>query len=69
MPYEIVKSVAGGKEGYRVRESKDKHKPPYYLSKKALPLETAKKQRTAVILSEMGKSKPKKKAVNKKNKK
>lgn len=60
MPYDIVKSVAGGKEGYRVRESKDKHKPPYFLSKKALPLEVAKKQRIAVILSEMGKSKPKK---------
>lgn len=55
MPYTIIKSVAGGIQGYRVKESKDKHKPPYYLSKKALPLETAKKQRTAVILSELRK--------------
>lgn len=55
MPYDIIKSIAGGTKGYRVKESKDKHKPPYYLSKKALPLEVAKKQRIAVILSELKK--------------
>lgn len=55
MPYEIVKSVIKGVSGYRVRESKQGHKPPYYLSKRPLSLATAKAQRTAVILSELKK--------------
>lgn len=48
MPYEIVKSTAGGKKGYRVR----KEGTNTYFSSKALPLQTAKKQRTAIAISE-----------------
>jgi hypothetical protein len=48
MPYEIVKSTAGGKKGYRVR----KEGTNTYFSSTALPLQTAKKQRTAIAISE-----------------
>lgn len=48
MPYEIVKSTAGGKKGYRVR----KEGTTTYFSSTALPLQTAKKQRTAIAISE-----------------
>ncbi len=51
--YEIVKSSAGGKRGYRVKKQGSNE----YFSKEALPLEVAKKQRTAIILSEKGLSK------------
>lgn len=48
MPFEIVKSTAGGKSGYRVRKTGTKK----YLSKDALSYDKAKKQRSAVIISE-----------------
>ena len=48
MPYEIVKSCAGGQTGYRVRKTGTND----YLSKKALSYNKAKAQRTAVIISE-----------------
>lgn len=48
MPYEIIKSTAGGKKGYRLRKEGTNE----YFSKKALPLQTVKKQRTAIIISE-----------------
>lgn len=48
MPYEIVKSTAGGKKGYRVR----KEGTTEYFSKEALPLKRAKAQRTAIAISE-----------------
>lgn len=50
MAWEIVKSTAGGKKGYRVRSSVSGD----YMSKEALPLAKAKAQRTAIILSELG---------------
>jgi hypothetical protein len=50
MPYEIVKSTAGGKKGYRVR----KEGTNTYFSSTALPLQTAKKQRSAIAISEYG---------------
>ena len=49
MPYEIVKSVAGGKNGFRVK----KKGTNTFYSKKALPKKIAEKQRTAIILNEM----------------
>ena len=56
MPYEIKKSKAGGVSGFRVYNTETGE----YYSKKALPLDTSKLQRTAIILSEMGKTqKPK----------
>jgi hypothetical protein len=57
MPLEIKRSNAGGKiRGYRVFNT-DTGK---YYSKEALSLEDSKKQRTAIILSELGKTqKPK----------
>jgi hypothetical protein len=48
MPYEIVKSSAGGKKGYRVKKQGTNE----YFSKEAIPLEQAKKQRTAIAISE-----------------
>jgi hypothetical protein len=63
MPYEIIKSKMKGPrggihEGYRVREvPASQHKPPFYLSKKPLTLEKAKKQKIAVILSELKRKK------------
>lgn len=50
MPYEIVKSTAGGKKGYRVR----KEGTTEYFSKEALPLKRAKAQRSAIAISEYG---------------
>jgi hypothetical protein len=50
MPYEIKKSKAGGVSGYRVYNTETGE----YYSKEALPLDTSKKQRTAIILSEKG---------------
>jgi hypothetical protein len=47
MPYTLVKSVAGGKKGYRVRSQDGT-----YLSKNALPRERAVKQLRAVYLAE-----------------
>lgn len=56
MVYEIVRSNAGGVRGYRVRKQGTND----YFSKEALPLDKAKAQRTAIILSELGKTqKPK----------
>ena len=56
MPLEIKRSNAGGKiRGYRVFNT-DTGK---YYSKDALPLETAKKMRSAIILSELGKTQKK----------
>jgi hypothetical protein len=56
MPYEIVRSNSGGVRGYRVR----KVGTTDYFSKEALTLDKAKAQRTAIILSELGKTqKPK----------
>ena len=48
MPFEIVKSEAGGKKGYRLR----KEGTNTYYSKKALPKNVVYKQRTAIIASE-----------------
>ncbi len=48
MPFEIIESKAGGKKGYRVKKEGSNE----YFSKKSLPLEVAKKQRTALIISE-----------------
>lgn len=58
MPYDIVNSTAGGKKGYRVMEKKNGKK--VYFSKEALPLAMAKKQRTAIIISEIKRGKPEK---------
>lgn len=51
MPYEIVKSRAGGRSGYRVKKEGTKK----YFSKEALPLKQAKAQRSAIVISEMKK--------------
>lgn len=48
MPYEIIESQAGGKKGYRLRKKGTND----YYSKKALPLQKVKNQRTAIIISE-----------------
>lgn len=48
MPYEIIKSVAGGKHGYRLRKEGTNE----YFSKEAMPLERVKKQRSAIAISE-----------------
>lgn len=48
MPYEIIESQAGGKKGYRLRKKGTNE----YYSKKALPLQKVKNQRTAIIISE-----------------
>jgi len=50
MPYQIRKCPH--QDAYKV------YAPHGTLSKRCLPLETAKKQRTAVILSEIGLSRP-----------
>lgn len=49
MPYEIIKSNAGNKNGYRVRH-KDTN---VYFSSKAIPLKEAKKQRSALVISDL----------------
>ncbi len=51
MPYELLKSNAGGFSGWRVRNKRT----GAFLSKRALPLDTAEKQRKAVIISEIEK--------------
>ena len=56
MPFDIRKSTAGGVTGYRVSKVEADGKRVYF-SKHALSLEEAKKQRVAMILSEMGKNK------------
>lgn len=48
--YEIVKSSARGKQGYRVRKVGTNK----YFSKDPMTLEASKKQRTAIIMSELG---------------
>lgn len=50
MPYEIVKSSAKGKQGYRVKKAGTNE----FFSKEPLTLDKAKKQRTAIIMSELG---------------
>lgn len=53
MPYEIIESQAGGKKGYRLRKKGTND----YYSKKALPLQKVKNQRTAIIISEFSQPK------------
>jgi len=48
MPYELVKSIAGGRKGFRVRSQIDGS----YKSKKALPRERAVAQLRALYLVE-----------------
>lgn len=49
MPFNIIKSQAGGIKGFRVRNEKTGE----YLSKHAIPLKTADAQRKAVIMNEI----------------
>jgi hypothetical protein len=53
MPYTIVEAKEKGVKGYKVCK---KAEPTKCFSKHPLPLETAKKQKTAIILSELKKS-------------
>ncbi len=48
MPYEIIESTAGGKKGYRLRKKGTND----YFSKKSLPLQSVKKQRSAIVIAE-----------------
>lgn len=54
MPYDIVKSSEKGKVGYKVCK---RDKPEKCFSNHPLTKEVAQKQRTAIILSELGRSK------------
>jgi hypothetical protein len=56
MPYELKKSVAGGKPGYRVFKKGTREA----YSKEALPMERAKKQMAALYRAEGLKRKGKK---------
>lgn len=65
MPYIIQEVKQEGKKGYKVCK---KNNPEKCFSKNPLPLETAKRQKTAIIISELsrkpastGNKKPKKK--------
>lgn len=49
MPYNIIKSEAGGRKGFRVRNERTGE----YLSRMAIPLPTATLQRKAVIMNEI----------------
>lgn len=49
MPYELLRSNAGGLSGWRVKNKRT----GTFLSKRALPLATAEAQRKAVIISEI----------------
>jgi len=62
MPYIIQEVKQEGKKGYKVCK---KANPEKCFSKKPLPLETAKRQRTAIIISEMSR-KPSTSTSNKK---
>jgi len=62
MPYIIKKVKEGKEEGYKVCK---RDKPTRCFSKKPLTEETAKKQRTAIIMSEMGISRGKKGGMDK----
>lgn len=53
MPYIIKKVKENGKTGYKVCKLDE---PSKCFSKHPLPEERAKKQRTAIIMSEMGRS-------------
>lgn len=58
MPYVIVKSKKGNKEGYRVRsEKRDDAGRYHYFSKEPLTKEMADKQRKAILISEFGRKK------------
>ena len=57
MPYEVKKVTQKGKTGYKVCK---KDEPKKCFSKEPLPEERAKKQKIAIILSELGKSRKKK---------
>jgi len=53
MPYEIVEASEKGKKGYKVCK---KDNPSKCFSNHPLSKEVAQKQRTAIILSELGRS-------------
>jgi hypothetical protein len=56
MPYVITPVKEKGKKGYKVCK---RDEPKRCFSKDPLPKERAEKQRTAIILSELGRSKKK----------
>lgn len=53
MPYIIRPATEKGEKGFKVCKQDDRKR---CFSKHPLPIETAKKQRTAIILSEMGRA-------------
>lgn len=56
MPYEIIPVTEGKTKGFKVCK---KDEPKKCFSNHPLPKERAQKQKTAIILSELGKSKKK----------